>query len=94
MQNKRVKHLPEHWQKWVENHPQLGKGMAAPEFKDHCVTVHFEDGSYMFFEYAFLVEDEEHEDFAVFTEHCGYYSWKSCRCSIYFMTKQVKIQKV
>ena len=70
--NPRVKCLPPHWQEWVSNHPNLGKGALTPEFNS-VVRLQFEDGSFVFFNYAFAVVDEEHQEIAVFTEHCGYH---------------------
>ncbi len=70
--NPRAKYLPPHWQEWVAQHPKLSKGMLTPEFNNH-VRLQFEDGGFVFFNYAFAVVDEEHEEIAVFTEHCGYH---------------------
>jgi len=70
--NHRAQYLPPHWQEWVAKHPKLSKGSLTPEF-NRRVHIQFEDGSYAFFNYAFVVEDEDHEEICVFTEHCGYY---------------------
>jgi hypothetical protein len=70
--NPRAKYLPEHWQKWVENHPKLSKGMLTEEFNG-SVSLHWEDGSMAFFDYAFLVWDEDRDEICVFSEHCGYH---------------------
>jgi hypothetical protein len=70
--NPRAVYMPPHWQEWVAKHPNLSKGMLTPEF-NNSVRLQFEDGGFVFFNYAFAVVDEEHEEIAVFTEHCGYY---------------------
>ncbi len=70
--NHRAKYLPEHWQKWVEDHPQLSKGMLTPEFGNE-VKLEWEDRSKATFRYAFFVEDKDRQEILVLTEHCGYY---------------------
>lgn len=74
--NYRAKHLPEHWQKWVENHPDLSQGRCTPEFNG-TVTLEWEDGSAAFFRYAFLVEDKDRKEILVLTEHCGYHVFRT-----------------
>lgn len=60
--------LPAHWQDYIneKNWFQLNQFNGA-------VSVQYEDGSYMFFKYAFAVYDEEREELAIFTEHSGYH---------------------
>jgi hypothetical protein len=70
--NNRVKHLPKHWQDWVANHPDLSQGKCTSEF-NNVVSLKWEDGSHAIFDYAFFVQDDEHKEIAVFTEHCGYH---------------------
>lgn len=50
----------------------LEDGLKTIDFKDN-VKVKFEDGSELNFKYAFYVESED--DYGVFTEHCGYYTF-------------------
>lgn len=49
----------------------LGTGLYATDFPHQEVKVDFEDGSSMNLRYAFFVENDE--QYAIFTEHCGYY---------------------
>ena len=44
--------------------------LSAEEFHHH-LKLTFEDGSFVFFHYAFYLLDEELKEIAVFTEHCG-----------------------
>jgi hypothetical protein len=37
------------------------------------LLLNFEDGSFAVFQYAFYILDRETNEFAVFTEHCGYH---------------------
>jgi hypothetical protein len=60
--------LPKHWQELIEKN-----GWFDLRQFNFCVAIHYEDGSYMFFKYAFVVHDEGREEIAVFTEHCGYF---------------------
>jgi len=70
--NHRAEHLSEWAKQFVANHPKLKNGLLTPEFQNR-VYIKFEDGSYAFFNYAFLVECDKHDEIAVFTEHCGYF---------------------
>jgi phosphoribosylglycinamide formyltransferase-1 len=65
------KYLPLHWHEWLADNK--GGRLSASDFDGSVVIVDFEDGSSMRFNYAFYVVSEEHEELAVFTEHCGYY---------------------
>ncbi len=48
--------------------------LLATDFNVHySVKIDFEDSSSAFFRYAFYLIDEASNDFAVFTEHCGYH---------------------
>ena len=69
--------LPEHWQHWVEEWAKNKSGgkhnrLSAQDFNG-CVKLTFPDDSYALFEFAFYAVDEEREELAVFTEHCGYH---------------------
>lgn len=60
--------LPAHWQQKVKDN----NWFTLSQF-NHSVMVRFDDGSFCFYKYAFVLEDKEHKELAVFTEHCGYY---------------------
>jgi len=60
--------LPAHWQQKIKDN----NWFDLSQFK-HTVQIQFEDGSNCWFNYAFVVEDEERKELAVFTEHSGYY---------------------
>jgi phosphoribosylglycinamide formyltransferase-1 len=65
------KYLPQHWKDWIADNK--GGRLSASDFDGSVVLIDFEDGSHMRYNYAFYVVSEEHEELAVFTEHCGYY---------------------
>jgi hypothetical protein len=53
----------------------LERGLDAADFKGE-VSLGFEDGSRVYFRYAFCVRSEaDPEQVAVFTEHCGYHEF-------------------
>ena len=60
--------LPKHWQDWIATE----QWFSLNQFSS-TVYVQFEDGSHCLFMYAFVVEDKERRELAVFTEHSGYY---------------------
>ncbi len=69
--------LPDHWQQWVIAWSKERSGgerdrLGLEDFNG-CVKLRFPDDSHAVFEYAFYVVDEEREELAVFTEHCGYH---------------------
>lgn len=48
--------------------------LSAKDFSPRqSVQLRFEDGSFAFFRYAFVVQDEPSGRCMVFTEHCGYH---------------------
>jgi len=48
--------------------------LSAYDFRDsHNLKIDFEDGSYALFLYALYLVDQELNEMAVFTEHCGYH---------------------
>jgi hypothetical protein len=50
------------------------EGLSAGDFSTRqSVHVHFPDGSFALFRYAFAVPDEAGRAVMVFTEHCGYH---------------------
>ncbi len=91
--NPRANYLPEHWQKWVAEHPNLSKGELTSDFNNH-VYIQWEDGSYMHFRYAFLVVDYNHKELGVFTEHCGYYCFPMRGIERYGMMKHQNCQTI
>lgn len=46
--------------------------LGASDFRG-SVIINFPDGSFALFKYAFHLLDREHNEVAVFTEHCGYH---------------------
>ena len=69
--------LPEHWQHWVETWAYERSGgkrnrLGLEDFNG-SVKLHFPDDSYAVFEFAVYAVDEERQELAVFTEHCGYH---------------------
>lgn len=49
--------------------------LTAYDFEDEHVTVRFEDGSYLRFEYAFYMYADGALE--VYTEHCGYHKFSN-----------------
>jgi hypothetical protein len=71
------KDLPERWAGRLKAYllEELGvkrENLSAEDFH-HSLKINFEDGSYAFFGYAFYLLDQELNEVAVFTEHCGYH---------------------
>lgn len=60
--------LPQHWQDYIKDKDWF----QLHQFNNY-VWIDFADGSHCFFNYAFMVRDDERKELAVFTEHCGYY---------------------
>lgn len=46
------------------------------------VRLRFPDGSFAFFEHAFVIEDRDRQRVAVFTEHCGYHVFPGGELSV------------
>ncbi len=80
--------LPMHWQEYV----RAKNWFDLSQFNSY-VSIQLEDGSNMFFNYAFLVHDEEHDEIAVFTEHCGYYVVPARGLERYHCLKHQPMQK-
>lgn len=78
--------LPEHWKTYISEKDWF----QLEQFNSH-VWIQFEDGSHCFFNYAFLVKDEERREIAVFTEHCGYYVFSSTGLADYRTLKSTKL---
>jgi hypothetical protein len=53
------------------------KGLSAKHFPHQTLEVSFVDGSFIHLHYAFFVVSKDGQYIAVFTEHCGYFSWNS-----------------
>lgn len=72
-------YLPEHWRAWLRSHrPHWGGELSAEDFRsDDRVRLRFGDGSSATFQYAFCALDEQREELAVFTEHCGYHVFRA-----------------
>ena len=68
--------LPDRWVQKLQGYlAELGVNrgrLSAEEFRHH-LKLSFEDGSFVFFHYAFYLRDEALKEIAVFTEHCGYH---------------------
>ena len=75
--------LPEHWKQRLENYvleKPSGKHqrLSATDFQiGSTVQITFPDGSLVQFRFAFHLVDEEREEIAVFTEHCGHHLFPS-----------------
>lgn len=70
--------LPVRWAEKLERYlKEKGSNFAPLSASDFGVgsNVHlkFDDGSYAFFKYAFYLVDEDFNEVAIFTEHCGYH---------------------
>jgi len=74
----RENELPPRWRTRVIEHARslsAGKyeSLGATAFSNQTVRLKFPDGSEANFRYAFVLEDRESEEIALFTEHCGYH---------------------
>jgi hypothetical protein len=57
--------------------------LSAHDFSTRqSVAIHFPDGSFALFRYAFVVWDEAGHECAVFTEHCGYHVFGVSRAEV------------
>ena len=71
--------VPDEWKPRLRAHLRVTSGgnrdqLSAGDFRgDQSVHLHFDDGSFAVFRYAFAVLDEAGEQCMVFTEHCGYH---------------------
>jgi hypothetical protein len=70
--------LPERWRLRVVEHAKSSSGgryrsLGVSAFRNQSVRLTFPDRSTAVFRYAFYFEDEEAQEIAVFTEHCGYH---------------------
>ncbi len=70
--------LPERWRLRVIEHAESLSGgkytsLGVSAFPNQSVRLTFPDRSTAVFRYAFYFEDEEAQEIAVFTEHCGYH---------------------
>ena len=51
-----------------------GQGLRAGDFRP-ALTFRFQDGSHATFNYALFIHDPVRQVVAVFTEHCGYFTF-------------------
>jgi hypothetical protein len=70
--------LPERWAKRLEEYLCKERNLdrdhlSATDFGNNYLKINFEDGSIAFFQFAFYLLDQESNEVAVFTEHCGYH---------------------
>lgn len=69
--------LPKRWKTKLEDHirQEFGENrdkLATGDFQQN-LKITFADGSYSFFYFAFYILDQQANEVAVFTEHCGYH---------------------
>lgn len=72
----RQKDLPQRWQDSLRNYlKESGSKYDSPgaDAFHHNLRITFADKSHAFFYYAFYLIDENSNEIAVFTEHCGYH---------------------
>jgi hypothetical protein len=85
------KYLPAHWQEKVKEclgRPEARyREISVADFV-HDLRIEFEDGSDAFFSFAFYLHDDEAQEVAVFTEHCGYHVFPFCITSLETIDKK------
>jgi len=80
--------IPQGFEQLVRDHVRRTRGedrdhLSAYDFPSgQSVRLNFPDGSFAFFEHAFVIEDRGRQLVAVFTEHCGYHVFPSGELSI------------
>jgi hypothetical protein len=67
-------YLPPHWQTWLRSYRP--GGLRSGDFEG-ALRITFEDESEALFYSAFCALDQQREELAVFTEHCGYHVFGS-----------------
>ena len=71
--------IPQGFEQLVREHVRRTRGEERDHLLAHdfpsgqSVRLSFGDGSFAFFEYAFVIEDRDRQRVGVFTEHCGYH---------------------
>ncbi|NQV13512.1 MAG: hypothetical protein HQ530_04410 [Parcubacteria group bacterium] len=75
--------IPRRWRAKVKKYTKKNFGVT----RDHLtamdfglntgVEINFPDGSSMSFRHAFYILDKKNNEIAIFTEHCGYYYFKT-----------------
>lgn len=85
-----VKQLSEKLKKSEED--LLVEGLRVEDFGGKNIYLEYEDHSYSFYKYAFYVENEE--EYAIFTEHCGYQEHKKDWINDIQETEAVYVDKV
>ena len=80
--------IPQGFEQLVRDYVRRTRGKDRDNLLDYdfqsgqSVRLNFPDGSFAFFEYAFVIEDRVRERVAVFTEHCGYHVFPSSELSV------------
>ena len=80
--------IPQGFEQLVRDHVRRTRGeerdhLSAYDFPSgQSVRLNFPDGSFAFFQYAFVIEDRARQLVAVFTEHCGYHVFPSGELSV------------
>ncbi len=74
--------VPDAWKQRLRGYLQSTCGeerdcLSAYDFpSNQSVQIHFPDGSFASFQYAFVVWNEPGDCCMVFTEHCGYHEFR------------------
>ncbi|OGC16826.1 hypothetical protein A2526_01250 [candidate division WOR-1 bacterium RIFOXYD2_FULL_36_8] len=75
--------IPKKWKdnlrKYTKKHfGEARDYLTSMDFKcNESVCLEFPDGSKMLFKFAFYIHDKNNKEIAIFTEHCGYYFFKT-----------------
>lgn len=85
--------LPERWKARVTELAMAQsdskfKTFGAHGFGNQHLRITFDDGSYVFFRYAFCLTDSEANEIAIFTEHCGYHIFPAVGTIIEVVTSE------
>jgi hypothetical protein len=67
------------------------RGLSALSFPHQTLEIHFQDGSLSRFRNAFFVTSKDSKYLAVFTEHCGYFSWTAKVVKAIFDTEEKQV---
>ena len=80
--------IPQGFEQLVRDHIRRTRGenrdhLSAYDFPSgQSVRLSFPDGSFAFFEYAFVIEDPARQLIAVFKKHCGHHVFPSGELSV------------
>jgi len=73
--------LPQRWltklDEYLHRPEAKYSNLSLADFHNN-LRIRFEDGSNIYFKYAFYLKDIELKEVAVFTEHCGYHIFPFC----------------